>query len=77
MNRWRKMGTAPLDGTVILATDGATVTTVYYRDWPAAFRYSVWQLVECGSYADDGDYDPIAWMPCPVPPKPRKAKGAT
>ena len=64
MTRWRKMKTAPTDGTPILATNGTTVTTVYPRE-------SKWRLVETGDYADYDEYAPVAWMPCPKPPRVR------
>lgn len=59
---WRDISEAPKDGTPILGWDGSSMTVILYT-------YGEWQLAECGSYAEDADWEPIKWQPLPPPPK--------
>lgn len=84
MNPWKPIETAPKDGKPILVGRwrintrwnpeakthdhiGQTweVTTVL---WDSNYQ---WQLIECGSYADDGDisFTPTHWTEIPTPPQ--------
>ena len=63
------MEDAPRDGTPILATDGQTITTVYFYARGSVETGGSWNLVECGAYAEDGEWTPIYWMELPPLPK--------
>ena len=64
---WRRIGTAPLDGTRVLVWVGETATT--YGAVPATCRGEGfgWLTDECDLLSDP---DPTHWMPLPGPPTP-------
>ena len=66
MTAWQPIKTAPKDKP-ILGWDGATMTTVEWREWRSCPGY--WTLCECGAYAEDGEWWPTHWMPLPEPPQ--------
>lgn len=70
--KWQTIETAPKDGTHLLATDGAIMTTVHWYEpptWPGIPQgRGWWDLVVCGAYAEDGEWHPSHWMPLPPPP---------
>jgi hypothetical protein len=55
---WKPVETAPRDGTHILGIANGIMTTVY-------FEYDYFNLVECGAYADNGEWWPTHWMKLP------------
>jgi hypothetical protein len=56
MKRWRKMKTAPKDGSAILAYDiNDDVTTIFWNG-------TRWCLCVAGAYADDNSFAPVGWM---------------
>jgi hypothetical protein len=56
-NLWQPIETAPRDGTHILGIANGVMTTVYFEGY--------FTLVECGSYAEDGEWWPTHWMKLP------------
>lgn len=84
MNPWKPIETAPKDGTPILVgcwqpnhhwnqttktyDDPYTVWHATVASWDTDYQ---WQLIECGSYADDGDisFTPTHWTEIPTPPQ--------
>jgi hypothetical protein len=45
------------------------MATVYWYQSKSKENYGWWELVESGSYAEDGEWWPTHWMPLPEPPK--------
>lgn len=66
MSEWRKIETAPKDGTpVIVLVDGVAIEG-RHREY--GWSYAALNSHGCGCCAD-GDPDPTHWMPLPAPPK--------
>ena len=69
-SEWQPIETAPRDGKPILGwCKWEEAAAVVY--WHAAYRGSErwWNLLVCGSHAEDGEWTPTHWMPLPEPPK--------
>ena len=67
---WQPIDTAPRDGTPILGFDPVrgNITTVSWLQSNGADD-GYWNLCVCGAFADDGEWNPMYWMPLPEPPK--------
>ena len=61
---WKPINTAPKDGTPILGHANGVMTTVKW--WNS---FGCWELIECGTHANGGEWWPTDWMPLPEPPK--------
>lgn len=61
-SKWQPIETAPRDGTPILGYADGKMATVKWND------YDFWDLFVCGSWAEDGEWNPTHWMPLPDPP---------
>ena len=61
---WQSMESAPRDGTPILALVrlGRDIVQPTVIEWEG----DEWQLSVCGSYASDGDCEPVSWQTCPA-----------
>lgn len=71
-NEWQPISTAPRDTPVLLFCpdkygDMMTVTKLTQNRYYDPY----WDLVEIGSYTNNGDLDtaPTHWMPLPLPPQ--------
>lgn len=69
MGEWQPIETAPKDGTAILGFADGQQTTVRWRAAKRKGDSEYWDLVVCGSYAEDGEWWPTRWRPLPEPPK--------
>ena len=74
MNTWKPIASAPKDGTPILVgvwgrEDWHTVVAYWIEDSEATAG-GAWELVEAGTYGDDGllDWKPTHWTEIPTPP---------
>lgn len=54
---WKPVETAPRDGTHILGIADGIMTTVYFK--------GSFNLVECGAFAESGEWWPTHWMELP------------
>lgn len=70
MNKWQLIETAPKDGTPILGfADGEMTTVSWLKPKYTLEGYNgYWNLIVCGSYAEDGEWWPEYWMPLPEVP---------
>lgn len=70
MNEWKPIETAPMDGTVVLATNGKTIAQIFWHKCDAYSWQGVqvdekeyWDLVETGGLEGRCFYEPLYWMP--------------
>jgi hypothetical protein len=64
MNEWQAIETAPKDGTPIIGWDGYDMSTCYWKAYE-----NQWRLCVPGFRAQDADFEPVMWQPCPESPK--------
>jgi hypothetical protein len=69
MSDWRKIETAPMDGTEILAVRGKLQCVISYRSWKPGD--SCWETRDRTWRSDHGYHmSPTHWQPLPEPPSP-------
>ncbi len=71
VGRWEEIDTAPKDGTHILGYDGDTMAVVFFCRTQVRSSGKIcgwWELSECGSWAEDGNWYPTWWMELPEAP---------
>jgi len=70
MSEWYPIDTAPKDGTIFLGWNGENMATVKWYEFKSI--PGCWELVETGSYAADGYWNPTHWQSLPNPPDSHK-----